>query len=151
MGMNFDPVKHVKKTFSRAGYACKMNFDALAKRHMFRVVLTSRVQGIVRKYVTSRKWIKIHLVCISDTWKGSLRIHYMVLDQSSYLRVRFIRYLMNSYHFSFSGIRRGKARFLQAEYHFLPDWRWYRRIFDFPQGPMRKTWYWRRVLILLIT
>ena len=32
-GMNFDPVKRVKETLSRVGYACEMNFDPLA-RHL---------------------------------------------------------------------------------------------------------------------
>ena len=34
-GMSFDPVKYVKETLSRVEYACKMNFDPLAKRHIF--------------------------------------------------------------------------------------------------------------------
>ena len=33
-GMNFDPVKCVKETFSRAGYAYRMNFDPPARRHI---------------------------------------------------------------------------------------------------------------------
>ena len=33
-GMNFDPVKCVKETFSRAGYANRMNFDPPARRHI---------------------------------------------------------------------------------------------------------------------
>ena len=34
-GMNFDPVKYVKDALSRVEYACGMNFDPLAKRHIF--------------------------------------------------------------------------------------------------------------------
>ena len=31
--INFDPVKYVKETLSRVGYACEKNFDPLAHKH----------------------------------------------------------------------------------------------------------------------
>ena len=44
-GINFDPVKYVKETFSRAGYACGINFDPLTRldifstsNHMFKII-----------------------------------------------------------------------------------------------------------------
>ena len=48
--MNFDPVKCVKETISRVGYACEMNFDPLA-RHL---ILSGYSQ------ITCSKWTLIH-------------------------------------------------------------------------------------------
>ena len=32
--MNFDPVKYVKESLSRVGYACETNFDPFATRKL---------------------------------------------------------------------------------------------------------------------
>ena len=99
-GMNFDPVKYVKETFSRVGYACDMNyypftrclkmkFDPISnfwkdelcsnfvwlhrKLKVDQSLSWTRDQGTIRKYAIRRKWIKVHLTCISNT--GSKFIH----------------------------------------------------------------------------
>ena len=33
--MKFDPIMSVKKTLSRVGYACEMNFDPVIKHYIF--------------------------------------------------------------------------------------------------------------------
>ena len=124
-GMNFDPVKCVKDTFSRAGYAYRMNFDPPARRHIcsgdsqitclkwslvhFQIAAKMNFaplsyQWLHRKSkvdqssffeqfqsgpnfilntwsknsLMPRRWIKIHLVCISYTWLALLHTLYWI-------------------------------------------------------------------------
>ena len=53
-GMNFDPVKCVKETFSRAGYTYRMNFDPPARRHI------CSGDSRTNDRIENQKWIKVH-------------------------------------------------------------------------------------------
>ena len=79
-GMNFDPVKCVKETFSRAGYAYRMNFDPPARRH----ICSGDSQ------ITCLKWSLVHFQIAAKMNFAPLSYQWLhrksKVDQSSFWR-----------------------------------------------------------------
>ena len=79
-GMNFDPVKCVKETFSRAGYAYRMNFDPPARRHL--------CSGDPQ--ITCLKWSLVHFQIAAKMNFAPLSYQWLhrksKVDQSSFWR-----------------------------------------------------------------